>query len=128
MWLCIFLHEFWRLIWTHTVEKSWTYAASVTMCQLSSAIYRCIQNHTVETSLTSVTDVTLLHMIKAIWGDIWKCTIDGEKTNKCSQCNFASHEVHDLRNHLKSHTSVMYVILHPLAQVDWGYIWQHTVE
>ena len=31
-------------------------------------------------------------------------THTGEKTNKCNQCDFASYQASDLRRHLKAHT------------------------
>ena len=64
------------------------------------------------------------------WGRQFKDTSEkkhsGEKSNKCSQCDFISSRADNLRRHLKSHSGEKPNKCNQC--VIWGNIWNHSVE
>ena len=67
------------------------------------AISGDILKATVEKSQTNVASVTMNHLRKAIWGDIWKRTVE-KSQNKFNQCDYASADASNLKQHLKTHS------------------------
>ena len=65
----------------HTVEKSQTNAASVTMPHLMHTIWWYILKRTVEKSQTNAITVTLHPIMQALWGYIWKRTVEKSQIN-----------------------------------------------
>ena len=66
------------------------------------ALWGDIWQRTVVKNQTNATNVTLHLHRQVIWGDIWKR--NGEKSNKCNQCDYASSREGNFRTHLKTHS------------------------
>ena len=110
-----FLHIIWGCIWRHTVEKSQT---KCNHCDFSSAQAGNLRTH-FETHRRQKTNVTsdMITPENTIWKNCTNATCEaiplhvqtiwdnsGEKSNKCSQCNYASSWAGNLRMHLKTHS------------------------
>ena len=99
------LHQFklriWGAIWKKHIEKK-KQVRSVHLCikqrwQFEEAFYK----RTFEKNQTSATSATLHQSKLTFWGGILKMH-NGENSNKCNQCNFASIQADILRRHLKN--------------------------
>ena len=73
------MHSLWGDIWKHTVEKSQTNAANVTMPLLRQAVWGDIWKGTVEKSQTNAANVTLNPLLHTTEKSQSKMTIGGQK-------------------------------------------------
>ena len=116
----------WRDIWMFILEEIYINVICVIMQPHKQFTLKHIWKHTAERNHTNVPSVSMHPLIYAIWGNI--CTVgaknrayatnvslprtlmihmrihSGGKPNKCSQCNYTSHQEGNLKSHLKTHS------------------------